>query len=150
MNKHTGRDGAWMRILTTTTSRRHRGQDLVELALILPVFALLTMGVVDLGRIFYTYEALANAAREGARYCALNVNLGGGTAGTLARVQGELNGTGITPTLVPGYDCSAAATPGSPVEIRVSAVFTPITTQIANLTGQSVTLTAAATMVVWQ
>jgi hypothetical protein len=43
----------------------------VEFALILPVLALLVMGMVDFGRAFYVYEAITNAAREGARFCSL-------------------------------------------------------------------------------
>lgn len=53
-------------------SRRYRGQAAVELALILPVMLLILMGMLDLGRLFYYEEAMANAAREGARYGAAN------------------------------------------------------------------------------
>lgn len=44
------------------------GQSLVEFALALPVFLLLMLGVVDLGRGFYYNNMMANMAREGARY----------------------------------------------------------------------------------
>lgn len=47
---------------------RERGANLVELALLLPFFFLLLMGIADLGRAFYTYVSLTNAAREGARF----------------------------------------------------------------------------------
>jgi len=46
---------------------RERGANLVEFALVLFVLALLMMGVVDFGRAFYSYIAVTNAAREGAR-----------------------------------------------------------------------------------
>ena len=46
---------------------RHRGQSLVEFALILPIMALLFLGAVDLTRAFYYYIALENASREAAR-----------------------------------------------------------------------------------
>jgi len=39
----------------------------VEMALILPLLALLLFGVVDIGRAFYTYITITNATREGAR-----------------------------------------------------------------------------------
>jgi Flp pilus assembly protein TadG len=45
-----------------------RGQSLVELALLLPVLALIVLGTVDLGRAFFAYERLVNAAREGALF----------------------------------------------------------------------------------
>lgn len=45
-----------------------RGQSMVELALILPVIALLLVGSVDLGRVFFAYVRLTNAVKEGALY----------------------------------------------------------------------------------
>ena len=47
--------------------RSERGQSLVELALVLPLLILLLAGVADLGRAFFSYIQITNAAREGAR-----------------------------------------------------------------------------------
>ena len=47
--------------------RGRRGQALVEFALTAPVFLLLLMGVVDLGRVIYYYSTIDQAAAEGAR-----------------------------------------------------------------------------------
>lgn len=55
---------------------RSRGQSLVELALILPIFLLLIAGAVDLGRLFYSYVAIANASKEGALFGASNPQCG--------------------------------------------------------------------------
>lgn len=52
--------------------RRRRGQELVEYALILPIFLLVTLTILDLGRATYYASALHNAAREGARYGVIN------------------------------------------------------------------------------
>lgn len=46
----------------------HRGQALVEFALVFPVFLLLLMSVIEFGRFIVAYEAANNAVREGARY----------------------------------------------------------------------------------
>ena len=46
---------------------KSRGQALTEFALVLPIFAILLFGIIDLGRYVYTANALANGAREGAR-----------------------------------------------------------------------------------
>jgi Flp pilus assembly protein TadG len=46
--------------------RRPAGQSLVELALILPVFLLLLLTSLDLGRLMYSQIAITNAAKEGA------------------------------------------------------------------------------------
>lgn len=52
--------------------RRYPGQGLVEFALVLPVFLLLTLGVVEMGWLLYNNHTLTNAAREGARYAMVN------------------------------------------------------------------------------
>ena len=43
------------------------GESLVEFALVLPLFVLLIVGVFDLGRAFFAFIAISNAAREGTR-----------------------------------------------------------------------------------
>jgi TadE-like protein len=53
-------------------ARRSRGQALVELALVMPIFLLLIAGAIDLGRLFYAYVAIVNASKEGALYGASN------------------------------------------------------------------------------
>ena len=47
--------------------RRERGAELMELALVLPILALLAAGVVDFANGWRTRQILANAARDGAR-----------------------------------------------------------------------------------
>ena len=50
------------------TSLRHRGQALVEFALIAPLFFLLLFSIIEGARFILYYEMVNNAAREGARY----------------------------------------------------------------------------------
>ena len=45
-----------------------RGQSLVELALIITFLLILVAGVIDLGRMIFTYLAMRDAAQEGAVY----------------------------------------------------------------------------------
>jgi hypothetical protein len=53
------------------SKRRHVvGQGLVELAVVLPVLMLVLMGAIDLGRVFYAYTAIGNAAYQAARQSA--------------------------------------------------------------------------------
>ena len=52
--------------MKTKINHQH-GQSLVDFALILPLFVLLVVGVFDLGRAFFAYIAISNAAREGVR-----------------------------------------------------------------------------------
>lgn len=50
--------------------RRKLGQGLVELALVLPLLLVILLGALDLGRVFYAYAAISNAAYEAARQAA--------------------------------------------------------------------------------
>ena len=55
--------------------RREKGQSLVELGLLLPVFLLAVMMIVDIGRAVYYYSVIYNAAREGARFGVIDQDL---------------------------------------------------------------------------
>ena len=52
--------------------RREGGQGLVEFAVVVPVFLLLCIGTLDIGRAVWANDSLANAAREGARYASVH------------------------------------------------------------------------------
>jgi Flp pilus assembly protein TadG len=60
-----------MRSAATRLGRREKGQALVEIALILPVFLLLLLGIVQFGSVFRDYIALTDATRVGARQAAV-------------------------------------------------------------------------------
>jgi len=47
--------------------KRHSGQSMVEFAILAPIFFLLLLGTIDLGRAVYIYNAISDAAREGTR-----------------------------------------------------------------------------------
>lgn len=51
---------------------RERGQALLEFALILPIFVVAILGMIDIGRAIWANNAVANAAREAARYAAVH------------------------------------------------------------------------------
>jgi Flp pilus assembly protein TadG len=53
-------------------AERSRGQALVEVALVAPLFFLLVFGTIDLGRVIWANDAVASAAREGARYASVH------------------------------------------------------------------------------
>jgi Flp pilus assembly protein TadG len=50
-----------------TLINRGTGQSMVEFAMILPLLVLFIIGIFDLGRAFFAYIAITNAAREGTR-----------------------------------------------------------------------------------
>jgi Flp pilus assembly protein TadG len=78
---------------TRSRSRRgragRRGQSLVEFALVLPIFLLLIMGVIDVGRYAYMSSTLSNAAREGARTGSVEASWKGQSGGACAGAAGQ-------------------------------------------------------------
>jgi Flp pilus assembly protein TadG len=80
-------------------ARNERGTQLVELAIVLPIFVLLFALTAEFGRFYYGYSTLAKASRIGARYLATAaVN---GTEDAAAKnlvVYGNAGGTG-TPVM---------------------------------------------------
>jgi len=56
----------WMR-----WRRDDRGTALIEMAFTLPLLLLISIGIIEFGRAFQTWQVLTNAAREGARVAVL-------------------------------------------------------------------------------
>jgi Flp pilus assembly protein TadG len=52
-----------------------RGQTAVEFALVIPVMLLFVLGVFEVGRTYYNNEAIATAARDGARAAAIHTGM---------------------------------------------------------------------------
>ncbi len=53
-------------------SRSERGQSMVEMALTMTILLVVLSAVLDLGRGFFSFIAIQNAAAEGALYAAIN------------------------------------------------------------------------------
>jgi Flp pilus assembly protein TadG len=72
-----------------------RGIQLVELAIVIPIFVLLFGATAEFGRYFYEYTTLAKASRAGARYLATaTVNNAEDTVAKNIVVYGNTAGTG--------------------------------------------------------
>ncbi|HEY5584947.1 MAG TPA: TadE/TadG family type IV pilus assembly protein [Ruminiclostridium sp.] len=54
-------------MVTLKNLKNHKGQALVEFAIILPVILLLVMGIFQFGMMLNSYLTIENASREGAR-----------------------------------------------------------------------------------
>lgn len=91
-------------------ARHHRGQALVEFALIVPLFVLITIGIFEGGRAIYTYNALSNAVNEGLREAIVNQNTASITA-EADRVLGGLSSQSTMTITRAEADGSACATP---------------------------------------
>jgi Flp pilus assembly protein TadG len=70
-----------------------RGAELIEFALVAPILIFIIAGIVDFGMMFRTYEAVTNAAREGAR---VGVLPGYDVPDVQARVDAYLAASGLT------------------------------------------------------
>ncbi len=119
--------------MKTNRWRGRAGQSLVEMAMVLPLLAFLTFGLLDFGRAYYFQVSVTNAAREGARVAILNIYTGPQTpncssansyatcpvqtdANIVNAVYNELTYSGIAPNSVsicPPHD-SSMSTAGCP------------------------------------
>ena len=78
-------------ILNLLRRRRERGQGLVELALITPVFLILALGVFDYGRVYFAYVSVTNGARTGADYASASPAQAADLDGITATARTETN-----------------------------------------------------------
>jgi len=90
-----------------------RGQSLVELSLILPVFLMLLLGMLEFGMAFDHAITISYATREGARVGAALVN-GGGTIG--CSTGQSPNAASVDPQIVAAVE-RVLASPGSQVRL---------------------------------
>ncbi len=149
--------------------RRHGGQSMVEFAVLAPIFFLLLLGTIDLGRAVYIYNTISDAAREGARagipfdtplptntqvVAAVQSKLGGGfqlltdpCAGTPA-VAGSCPTTPTTPNTGFIWYSPGIGAPGrQPIAVKISFLFQPWIPVIRDASGNGVVISAESTMV---
>ncbi len=115
----------------TAKGNAERGQALVEFSLAILVFLVMLVGIFDIGRGIYTYNGVAEAAREIARITSTHVGSPVGTSTeTLDRIAVQRN---LTPNLAsPAITCvdlyGAAGTclSGNYVQVVVTAAYRPI------------------------
>lgn len=92
----------------------HRGQALVEFAIVFPVFLLVLSAVFDFGALLYTRMTVINATREGAR-AAVQVDdpttIPSVVSGRVSASAGGLSTS--SPTMTISTSCIAIATSGS-------------------------------------
>ncbi len=90
-------------------ARWSAGQSAAELALVLPVLALLLVAITDAGRMFYTYLEVVGAARAGAQEGAQTVVTAGCISPMQSAATGAANLTGITATATSYCCCSSGS-----------------------------------------
>jgi Flp pilus assembly protein TadG len=94
---------------STCGPRGDSGQAFVELALVLPVFVLLLVGAVELGRLAYASIEVSNAARAGAAYGSQNHITASDTANIrLAATKDSPEVTSVSAVVTQACYCSNA------------------------------------------
>jgi hypothetical protein len=112
------------RIQTNRKGKHERGQGLVEFSISIVFMMVLMVGVMDIGRAFFTYLSMMDAAQEGAAYAAIAPY---DVDGIRQRVRSASSGTVTFVDIeddqidVIAYCCRCA---GHPITVRISTDFT--------------------------
>lgn len=77
-----------------------RGVSILEFALVVPFLLTMTVGAIDMGRMFYARQGLEYATEEAARYFMLNPNAA--TSSITTELQGKMPG-GMGPSVSVAY-----------------------------------------------
>ena len=109
----------------------------------LPFLLLILVGVVDLGRVYFSYMTIVNAAREGARYGAEYPT---DSNGITSHAQNEADGTIVLPAQLT-VTTNCPCTQENPITVTVQTNFQLITTLIFG--GGAIPLKASNAMVVF-
>jgi len=139
-----------LRVPTTGTTLRAKGQALVEFVIVVPLLMLLLLGAIDFGRGFLGWLTINNMARVGANYAAMNPD-GWPTnpikqatyASLIAANSGTLNCTLDNPNPIPFF--GASRNPGDLVRVEIDCYFTVATPLMDIVVGSPLKLSASST-----
>lgn len=112
-----------------------KGQNLVEFAMVVPIFLILVFAIVDFGMGFHAWITVTNAAREGARVGAV----GADQATIEARVTdtaASLDGADLLITVT-----NAQGAPGESISVDVQydyQLITPLSSLLGIIGGDSI------------
>jgi Flp pilus assembly protein TadG len=101
------------------TRSGERGSELIELAIVLPIVLLCFAAIIDFGFLFQRYEAITNAAREGARLGTLPNYT---QTDVTSRIQNYMAASGLTGAPTPYVNQAATRTLPSGQTISVTEV----------------------------
>lgn len=116
--------------------RQGRGQALVEFALVMPVIVLVVLGVLDLGRAVFSYNTLAQAARQANRTAMVDQDVDRVKAIAIAAAPS----LGLSPSNVSvcyktsetaERDCSSPTTDNCPSASRTIGCLAIVTTSLS-------------------
>ena len=132
----------------TSGAQTRRGAVMVEFGIMLPVLVLVAFGCVDFGRFVYEYNAITNAAGEGASYGSQvpQATVANVKAVVIAETSGlrpALTAAEVTVTTVGSSKTEKAGT----VTVTVSHVFTMVAPSVFTYWGLPASVTLGRTVV---
>jgi len=132
--------------MMVAVGKREKGQNLVEFALILPVFLLLVVGMAEFGRAWMTRNILTGAAREAVRAAAVETQANAyNSAKTIA--DAILVSASIPVALTPPDFNDAVNTPVPTVSVSITYSYPLIIAGfIPGLPGPTIPLRGTASM----
>lgn len=133
----------------TNRHNRHRGQGMVEFALIIPIFLAITLGTVELGWLLFANHSLTNATREGARYAMVHGERSGdiATVASVTPVVQDSAGRFASEVTVTNVEFAPnTAEPGSQVRVETTYTHQPIIGMIIG--AGTITLNSDSTVIV--
>lgn len=106
-------------------SEQEKGQSLLEMALSMVILLILLAGIVDLGRVFFTYIALRDAAQEGAAFAAIcppdpDFPGNGEIISNRVKASSHFPVNMSSPNIIVNSSFPTSASPGSPVQVIVT------------------------------
>lgn len=116
--------------------KSHRGQALLEFALVLPILALVILGIFDLGWAIYANNTVSSAAREGARRAIIKTNTDNDAA-IKQHVKDSAQGLGLTNAQITIAPVFSSRNFGDPITVTVTYTYTPLTPVIGNIVAGS-------------
>ena len=130
--------------------RDDRGTALIEMAFTLPLLLLISIGIIEFGRAFQTWQILTNAAREGARVAVLpGMSDSMVTARVQEYIQAGVLDPNVTPTITIQRNASISYGSGTATGSKVTVNFPyhfMVLNDIAKLVVSGTTLGSDFTM----
>lgn len=100
--------------------RRHRGVAAVEFAFVAPIFFLMVLGIIEIGRAMMVQQVLINASRVGARMASTT---GATSTAVQSAVQSYASGVAVPGVTVAVTPNPATAAAGTAITVTTSVPF---------------------------
>lgn len=128
-------------------ARKRKGAAMVEMAIVLPVFITLVLGLIEASRLGQVTQILTTAAREGCRVAVIDGNTNTDVTNRVNQLLSASNISGVTLVQNP-TDCTTVHSSDNPntIQVTLSVPYSSVTWLGTPRFFSSVTVTGTATM----